>query len=96
MQANRLFLGVLITFLLSIAIRWVCNLAELYHKKSENISLARNKSQPIMLKTGASANAPVFCVRQTVIASANAFTTHFDTDIEQSRNTQCVSNKNLS
>ena len=47
MQANRLFLVVLITFLLSIAIRWVCNLTELYHKKSENISLARNKSQPI-------------------------------------------------
>ena len=60
MQANRLFLGVLITFLLSIVIRWVCNLTELYHKKSENISLAGNKSQPIMLKTGASANAPVF------------------------------------
>ncbi len=31
-----------------------------YHKKISNISLAEKKSQPIMLKTGASANAPVF------------------------------------
>ncbi|CAM2856856.1 hypothetical protein VINE108274_05415 [Vibrio neptunius] len=42
-----------------------------YHKKIENISLAGNKSQPIMLKTGASANAPVFLCPKLGKASAN-------------------------
>lgn len=35
-------------------------LSRWYHKKKSNIRLVGNKSQPIMLKTGASANAPVF------------------------------------
>lgn len=69
-----------------------------YHKKNSNIRLVGNKSQPIMLKTGASANAPVFCVRRTVNSSANEITTHSEmTHIHMNQGiTQCVSNKNLS
>lgn len=51
-----------------------------------------------MLKTGASANAPVFCVRN-VLTSANEGTTHSAKRHKSSINqgiTQCVSNKNLS
>ena len=44
-----------------------------YHKKNSNIRLVGNKSRPIMLKTGASANAPVFLCPKLSKASANVY-----------------------
>ncbi|NOH95595.1 hypothetical protein F0226_02305 [Vibrio sp. 99-70-13A1] len=76
----------------------VCSFSEWYHKKNCNIRLVEKKSQPIMLKTGASANAPVFlCPKKSKSVCQriyNAFAS--DTYIYESRKTLCVSNKNLS